>query len=541
MTQKEQLEKKDIIQANNWENETNKELLDNFSLINLITEILQENEDNFIIQENRIIIPSQITNKILGLFHKDKIDDEFKKYMKAILKKFFALNFKSAVLFKDNNIYIIKARLDISRFNWFSKEDIEFTLSEIIKNEYSINDIINKAIRKLRIKDLSKEELKRFIEWEYKNKILEVIGSILQNITSEDIDENIIKWVAGKIFRDNYDKILEKVTFNILSHRININEAINNSVNKLINSKFKLETEGIFLELNKKLERLLLKELHNEIENQLEDEIKVWINEDILKRTIRNLILKRALVVFSNKFSNHIFNSLENNTTNPKVLKNIDSFLSYYSWKTEIVWNKQFVYPKITVNRIREIIHEINYNHKTILNKTLEYIRNKKRKEQELKKEEQRKQEAIERNKKLEKQIKEKKQEIKQFEYEIESIKREIVRNNNLIKKIIEENEKDNSILNTAINSIWLDPTTKKIEKINNTIEQLKIDLSVAKSKKRFTETQLKDLEIKKIDIEKINKRINSIKEQIKKINNILNNFQLDLRDTFKQRKKVVN
>jgi len=56
--------------------------------------------------------------------------------------------------------------------------------------------------------------------------------------------------------------------------------------------------------------------------------------------------------------------------------------------------------------------------------------------------------------------------------------------------------------------------------------------------KRQLNKRENKRIKYIKFLLKKIDKKISFIKKEIEEINRILNNFQLDLRNTFKQRKK---
>jgi len=492
-----------------------------------ISSILQKSESKFTRKDNRIIIPSEVIENILKALNKKELDESIKKTLKEVFKKYFALNIKSAVLFKDWNAYIIKARINIKKFNWFSQEDVELALSKILEKEYSIPDIINKTIRKLKIQKYSDSELKKFITEEYKNTILLTMTKVLKSIMHEELDENILKWIAGKVFRENFEDVLDKITFIILVHKTDINSIINESIDNLLKNNFNLEENWVdFFKLNKNLEKILLKELVTSTNNKLNEKLWAAINKEFLERSLKNIILKKTLNIFANNFSKTIIEKLEEEENNNQhiIKKNIIDFLSYYSGKTEKIGNKNYEYPKFTLNHTKEILDENILHPSIFIDKLLQYIRDKKRKINNLNQKE-----------KLKKLYSIQLKNIPIIEEEI----------NTLTKKIKELKEKKQKLeknfpKNETKKSLF---TLKNKEESNleKEIKEIDKEIKLTEISIREKRRKLMDLKQKENNLKKIKEKISNTEKEINKVNEDIEKFRKDLKENFTKRKKVVN
>jgi len=76
---------------------------------------------------------------------------------------------------------------------------------------------------------------------------------------------------------------------------------------------------------------------------------------------------------------NNIFKIILDKHNDENLIKNIDMFLSYYSWTIEIVWHRKTQYPKLKVKWINKSEKYLKwfklYSYKFILNKLIEYTK----------------------------------------------------------------------------------------------------------------------------------------------------------------------
>ncbi len=514
-----------------------------------IINIIEENSENIIEKETwktkRIILDSYLTNKIFNLFWKNK-SNTIKSMIKDIIKKEFILKNKDVILFSKWNIYIILSSND-KRFNWFDEENIIFVIHEFLKN-FNQNNILYNVLKNIDIQNYSKKELKNFITNDYNKVIFDEYILTIQDLISEikqDIDIEIIKWIAWKLFRDNYEVVLEELAKYFTNYILDI-KTIRKITIKSIIKQIDLKNKDInFFEFNKQLTNNIKNIIKKIVKENLENKFWTWIKENFIKMIAKNINVEDIIQIIFIKISKNIIDIIEFNFKDHSVIENIELFLSYYSWKIVIenYWklNYRFKYPELNIewiNQTNNYINTINSNnHKFIINKLVEIIKNKIKIEEQInytKKElEKEKVEEIKKNQKKN----DYQNEIKKIEEDINNKRHKMRRNIAISKKLKEELAKLN---NWKLNKKIIQLMSWKKKKIEDEIEESLImikgynkEISQLNYKITSLKQDLKYLEQQNKLIKKINTQIEELKNKlqiyIRKINVIKNSLSKEL------------
>ena len=498
-----------------------------------IINIIEENSKNIIEKKTknnkRIILDEYITNIFFEYFKNNKTD-KIKSFIKNILRKEFLLKNKDLILFAKWKIYIIITSND-KRFNWIDEENIDLILHEFLKN-FEQNIILNKVIQNIELKKYTKNELNDFISNNYNKIIFNEYVLVLQDLIQEikediNIDIEAIQWIVWKLFRDNYNLALEELAKYFSNYILNI-RYIKDKVIKKISKTIDFTNKNVdFLKINENLYKNINKEIIKIINKELIEKTWTWVKNFFIELISKNININYIINEIFKKISENILNEIENNFKDSKIIKNIEAFLSYYSWKVviEINWkiSNKIKYPELSItwlNKAADYVESINSsNHRFILNKLIEIIKNKKRiklqitinqKELEnLKKEE---------TKKFEK-IKKLKNEIQKTGEEIYNIRLKMKKNNQNIKKLENELLKLKKLkLNEKIIQLMFWKKKKIEDKIkesliiikgyNEEISQLNYKIASLKQDLRY--------------LEQHNKAITNLENKIKKLENKL-------------------
>jgi len=180
-----------------------------------IINIIGKNKNHITEQDDwkvkRTILDRYLTNKIFSIFGGNK-SEKIKNIIKNIIKKQFLLKETDIVLFLKWEIYVIP-RTNDKRFNWIDEENIEFLIHEFLK-DFNQNNVLYNVIKSLNLETYTKTEFRKFID-DYNTIILERYIITIQDILKkfqDNIDIEIIKWITWKLFRDNYNAVINELS-----------------------------------------------------------------------------------------------------------------------------------------------------------------------------------------------------------------------------------------------------------------------------------------------------------------------------------------
>ena len=537
---------------NNIQNTTN-------NIESRLLDIFKVEEKNFEEHTNnlwmkKIIIPNNIVEKILNEFWKKELTKEDKELIKKVIKKWLLLHKKDWILFSKWKIYIIPFKHDEKRFNWLDPKDIEFMINEFIKEWFSPQELNKKVIEELNIKNLSKEEIKEFIDWAYKQKLLLEYTKLIKKVIKSELDEDIIKWIAWKLLRENFDYIVNEIFYKILEKFTdNTQEIIEDTTNELIKI-INFEDENIdYFELNKSILNKIWTLVKTKINSNFFSKVWTKLNSNLIENNKFTKII--TVQVFNNLFNQiaeGIVNKIIEDPYNTKLVKNIDNFLSYYSWKVEIIWKNKYQYPKLVISWINKSENYLenfeSYSYKYILNQLLNFAKKYKELTKELQNTERqinesknKQSELTERKKKIEILINKLDWDIQQLNKQIESKDKKIYELKKEIEKINNE-EKKSKLLKIKNSFSWnkekLKETMQKIIKNNNL---LKIKRKELIWKKNNLKTKLENINSSILNINVLEKDKKFYEEQLDKIKKTLNSIKKDLKIQLKQRIKKIS
>jgi len=540
--------------TNSSESQTNPIWINLSKLLHIeekIINIIEENKNNIIEQDNwkvkRIILNKYLTNKIFNTFWENG-SEKIKNLIKNIIKKQFLLKKTDIILFLKWDIIIIPKNND-KRFNWIDEENIKFLIHEFLK-DFNQNNILYNVVKSFNLNNYSKEELKNFID-NHNTVILEKYIITIQNILKdiqEDIDIEIIRWIAWKLFRNNYDTVINELSKYFLHNFLDL-WRIKDYIINIVENKIDFTNKKIdFLELNDNLENTIQNRLLKKITNDLEKNTWIDFVDSFSNIIFKNIDTNYILKSICEKINKKIIHTISDNLNNHYVIKNIETFLSYYSWEIQINsnWNNniRIKYPVLYIkwiNKSADYINDIHSNnYKFILSKLIEIIKKIKRIENRL----------ISINNTIE-ELKNKKQiahkKISKIKMEINKIENEIkdIRTKNHQKR--KEKEKLEKILKlrqnkNIIKKIWNILTNKekdlknKIKELTEIINWFYKEISKLRFKLNTLNQKIKYIK-QHNSINKYIKEANQVELELKKYTNKLEIITKDLSKELGKRK----
>jgi len=264
---------------------------------------------------------------------------------------------------------------------------------------------------------------------------------------------------------------------------------------------------------------------------------------------IRNIDINYIINNILNKISEKIINTINNNLNNYYIIKNIETFLSYYSWETKIEDNGskniRVKYPELYIKWINKSEDYINNmhsnNYKFILSKLIEIIKKKKRIENRLISINDTIKELKIKEQIINKKVAEKWKDIKGIENEIQNIRTKTrirIKEKKKLNEILEKNtkikEKIKKLLINKENHI-----EEKIKELSKLINLSYEDMSKLRFKLNTLNQEIKYIK-QNNSVKKYIKEAIQIESELKKYTTKLEIIQKDLGEELSKRKKIM-
>jgi len=520
-------------------------------------ELLQSEKNNFKEEKNsygltRIIIPENIVDKIKNTLNTQKLTNNQKELLKKLIKKSLILHNQSAIVFWKWKIFIIPKKVDEKRFHGLAPEDIELILHEFIKwinTDYIIQEVLNN----IDFSTYNPNQIKDFIEWDYKRILLNIYKKVLKKLIKSDINDEILEWIAWKLFRENFQKTVKKVIEKLIIHlTITQKDQIIQDILEKNLADFDFNNTNIdFFQINENLTKNIFNQVKEKINHIIQQKTNTIINKEWMGNNYIIQITKSILKKIFQKLIERIFTLLEQNPSDTQIYKSLDNFFSYYSWKIEIKWMRKFQYPKLEISHINKWEKYQNrfesYSYKYILNQLITYIKKKKQLKKDLKIINNKIKNLIESQTQLNEEkkkieiklnktrwdLKTLNQKISQLELQKEKIQKEL-------DKISQQEKKSKLNKLKSIFSTDKSKLKEDLQKINKELNSVKIQKQTLSRKISNLETKIDSLKANITNLKKLENEKIFYEKQLDKIQQILQDIQKELEKQLQNRKQLI-